>query len=597
MVSLVPHLVASHFLLLWLLSLVIIAASAAWLAPTIAPRSRRPRPSPQPTPGDITCAILFGLFLAFYVAMILYREDFAFFDNHLLTDFSVAGRALAPPIWPAEGRFFPLAFQEFNVLRFLTRSPVGYQLFSVGELFSLLVALWLLLGRFRLRDRVLLLSALLVTPAFSISFTGLVYPERDILVGLAILLVSLERYAQTRSRACFVSCLVSTHFVLYYKETVGVFVAAFALSFLLFQFFTKPPRSWREFVTESALPIALLAVCAIYAAFFLLATLPWGNSSYVAQHRQPLHSVLGTYLAIDWMAWLLLAVFLVRLARWFVREDRLDPLWDSLALAALAYFCSILAVRLIAGYYLAPVDLVAFLYLGRLAFTWLAAAPRPRVALLAAALICLLGHDAAYSWFRIIERKSLIIASRRLADFLGNYLSSARASSVDLYFPYASGHELETLSAYLKYRGIPLEEPGFLTRSRRPQFVIQGPGEFIANKCMEYSAYTCIHADRPSPGALLILTPDDNVRTSDVDALASSSVLLFRLKPPEYCRSKSSWLRFFYVISPEFAATGLPDHWLELDVFHIGGEKLPRSASASPNDAQRYSSSLICWLR
>jgi hypothetical protein len=572
-----PDAVASHFVLLWLLSLIVIAICGYWLSQrstSILPRlSRSARVLPV-TSVDVAALILFGLFLAFYVSVILYKEDFAFFDNDQFTDFSVAGRALPPPIWPTEGRFFPLAFQEFNALRFITRSPVGYQLFAVVQLLVVLLVLSAALGGFRLRYRLLLLSALMLAPAFSISFTGLVYPERDVLFWLAIMLFCLQRYSKTSSAVSFVSCLICAHFALYYKETVVVFIAAFAISYLLFHLCSEisaDRQSWRKFAKENVLYFGLLAVCAAYVTFFLAAMHSWGNSSYVAEHQQPIGSVFKTYLVIDWMAWLLLAVFLFRLVRWLSDKDELDPPWDSLAVGALAYFFAILALRLISSYYLAPVDLVAFVYLGRFALTVLPTTAKLGRALGGTVFVCLLVHDAAYSSFRVIERKSLIVESHRLADFLEGYLPKATGSAIDLYFPYATRHQLATLSAYLKYRGLPIAQSGFAKPSTGPQFIIESPAEFTANKCVEYSVYRCVHGDRPRPGALLVVMPDDHVDMGDVRELARNSTLLFRLDPPACCSSKSSSLRFLYVISPEFAATGLPEHWLQLDIFQARG--------------------------
>lgn len=522
---------------------------------------------------DIVCMSLFGIFLLLYIAIILYKEDFAFFDNEMLTDYSATGRALPPPIWPLEGRFFPLGLQEFNALRFLTRSPIGYQLFAVAQLLVVLLALSFVLREFRIRYQLLVLSALILAPAVSISFMGMVYGERNVVFWLAILLFCLQRYSQTRAPGYFVDCLICAHFALYYKEIVVILISVFATCHLVLDLLGGSPesdRSKRSFLKQNALYFGLLAVCAVYVTFFLATMLPWGHSSYVAEHSQPIHSVILTYLAIDWVPWILLAVFLVRLVWWLNQRGRLDNIWDSLAAGALAYFFVILALRLISGYYLAPVDLIAFIYLARLVLVWRPTARSAHVALVATGVVCLLIHDAAYSSFRVIERKSMVIASRRFADFLQSYSHQAAGSSLDLYFPYATGHQLATLSAYLRYRGLPLAETRAANERAGPKIKIDGPGEFTGNRCMEYSAYVCFHLDSPNPGVLVVVMPDDFVRLNEVSKLARNSVVLFRLKAPEFV-GDNSWLRSFYIISPEFAATGLPEHWLQLDVFQATG--------------------------
>jgi len=277
-----------HFLLFWFICLMGIAVAGRMIASRAAvslSRSNHSLVRSRPTPPEAVSAILFGLFLAFYVAMILWREDFAFFDNDQLTDFSVAGRALPPPIWPSGGRFFPLAFQEFNALRFITRSPAGYQLFAVVQVLIVLLLLVVILRELRPSYRLLLMAALMLGPAFSIAFTGLVYPERDVLFWLVIMLFCLQRYSETRSPASFVTCLIGAHFVLYYKETVIVLIAAFAISYLCLEFYAERHavrRFQQEFIRENALYFSLLAVCGVYVVFFASTMLPWAPSSYVA---------------------------------------------------------------------------------------------------------------------------------------------------------------------------------------------------------------------------------------------------------------------------------------------------------------------------
>jgi hypothetical protein len=589
LISFFREVITSHFLLLWLFSLVGIVVGGYWISrmsvPTSLAKAQGYARYLRLTSTDIAGLSVFGLFLLLYTAMILYKEDFVFFDNDQLTDFSVAGRALPPPIWPLEGRFFPLALQEFNALRFITRSPMGYQLFAVVQLLIVLLLLSFVLREFRISYRLLALAALMLAPAFSISFTGLVYSERDVVFWLVILLICLLRYSKTCAPSYFVACLVCAHFALYYKETIVVLIAGFAVCYLLFQLYgglTDRNRSWRGFFKQNSLYIGLLAVCATYVAFYVVAMFPWGHSAYVAEHSQPIGSVLQTYLVIDWLPWILLAVFLLRLVRLLNRTGGLDTMWDSLAAAALAYFFIVVGLRLISGYYMAPVDLIASVYLARLAFAWLTAARKAHVALAVSALVCLLIHDAAYSSFRIIERKSMIMASRRFADFLQSYSRDATDSTIDLYFPYATGHQLATLSAYLRYRDLPLAETGLANGRPGPRLRIEGAGEFTGNRCMEYSAYTCVHADTPIRGALVVVMPDDFVRMSDVSKLARDSAMLLQLKTPGLV-ADNSWLRLLYVVSPEFAATGLPEHWLQLDIFQTGEAREKRAAVSARN--------------
>src|SRR5215467_10959794 len=200
--------------------------------------------------GDGIAAAGLLAFLAAYIVLIFYKEDFAYYDDDMLTDFSVQGRNFLPPVWSALGRFYPLADQEFNLLKFITRSPAGYHALVALQLVVLVAVLFVVLRAFQVRYRVLILIAVMVMPSFLIPFTGFVYPERNVLFWLAVMLLCLQAYSDTRARIYFVGCLVATHFALYYKETVVLFIVAYAVTQLLLQLSAARRSgqvSWLEF--------------------------------------------------------------------------------------------------------------------------------------------------------------------------------------------------------------------------------------------------------------------------------------------------------------------------------------------------------------
>ena len=163
-----------------------------------------------------------------------------------------------PPVWSALGRFYPLADQEFNLLKFVTRSPAGYHALVALQLLVLVAVLFVVLRAFQVRYRVLILIAAMVAPSFLIPFTGFVYPERNVLFWLAVMLLCLQAYSSTKGRIYFVGCLVAAHFALYYKETVVLFVVAYAITQLLLQLSAARRSgqiSWSEFAKENALSV------------------------------------------------------------------------------------------------------------------------------------------------------------------------------------------------------------------------------------------------------------------------------------------------------------------------------------------------------
>jgi hypothetical protein len=575
----VVELFATHVLLLWLFSLLIVVALGLWLSnprqPLFPNRSSERRwhslaRFPELNFTDRMSVIGFLIFLTFYIALVFYKEDFAYYDDDMLTDFSVQGRNFLPPVWSTLGRFYPLADQEFNVLKFITRSPVGYHALVALQLVILVAVLFVVLRAFQVRYVVLIVIAAMVAPSFLIPFTGFVYPERNVLFWLAVMLLCLQSYLRTKARIYFVGCLVATHFALYYKETVVLFVGAYAITQLLLQLpaARRGGRiSWLEFAKENALSVGLLGVSAIYLVFFLIAMLPHRTFSYINGLREPLLSVLLAYLQIDWLSLILLVVLVMRFGLFLFSNGRLDPMWDPLAIGAIAYFFGVASLRINSGYYMAPVDLFALLYLANMSLLWLSRASRLRIAVLAIVFLSVFLHDIAYSSFRMVERKGVITTKSQFAEFLRGYLRVAKSRSVELFFPYSDGYHLMGLSSYLRYKGLPLAGQRAAGDETAPYLVIASREKFDDSRCVNYRDYACVHTESPVPGALIVILPDDDVSMSDVQRIAKDSDLLFSTNACASCTKPDSWFRSLHAISAEFSVKPLPEHWLQLGVY------------------------------
>ncbi len=581
--------VMTRFLLLWLLLAAFIAVAGFLLSGFSNPSPVSPVPQVASALDSINrrkfslvdglAGAAFLLFFFFYVFVIFHKEDFAYYDDDVMTEYSVQGVNYAPPIWPDIGRFFPLADQEFNVARYVTRSPIGYHALAVVELAILLVVLFFVLERLRLRYRFLIMAAAMLGPSFIIPFTGFVYPERNVLFWLAIMVLCLQRYTKTNASIYFVGCLLATHFALYYKETVVLFVVAYAVTRILLQFDAARRanrRSWLQLARENSLSIGILAVSTIYVVLFLVVMLPHHSSEYIAEHSEALKDVLSAYLHFDWLPFVFVPVLAIRFARFFISGAKLDLLWDSLGVGAAAYYFTILALRLNAGNYMAPVDFFALLYLAIIVSAWVAKPTHLRIALVAIAVAAFMIHDAAYSAFRMVERKETISTKVQLAEFLDKYAQTTRSGTIDVFFPYASAFHLMGFSDFLQYKGLRLASQNAAASGASPQLVIKGTGVYPNNRCMDYRAFPCIHEEQAGAGSLIIVLPEDHASALDVQNMSKDSSLLFSLDPPDSCTKRGSWLRSLHAISSEFSVTPLPDRWLCIDVF----KKRPDSAGA-----------------
>jgi hypothetical protein len=310
----------------------------------------------------------------------------------------------------------------------------------------------------------------------------------------------------------------------------------------------------------------MLGLSAVWAVLFVAALYPDTTFSYVATQRKGLSSVLLATSQINWLLPILLAVVILRFGRFMFSDGEIDPLWDSLAIGAVAYCFCILTLRMFSGYYMAPANLIALVYLARVAKAWLSKPTRLRVSIVAIALGCLLLHDAAYSSFLVIERKGMISTKSQLAKFLKSYVSTKKGDVIELYFPYAEGPPVMELSAYLRWKGFQLAGQSVRGPEAGPVLVVEGRADFSYNRCVEYANYTCIHADSAKAGALIVVMPDDDVPISGVDDIRRHAVSLLSVGGCGTWSRLVPWLRLLRTIHPQFWQHKLPEHWLRLDV-------------------------------
>jgi len=570
-------LLISYFLWLWFfVCILIVVAVWLWFDRGLGSRAGLrhgfeetiAKPPVQMSFADKVSASLFTLFAVGYIYLIFYKEDFSYYDDDLLIESTLQGRKFLPPIWPAIGRFFPLAGQEFNFLRFVTRSPFIYHVLVVVQLVVFLALIFLILRDLQVRYRCLIAAAAMVTPSFLIPFMGFVYPERNVLFGLAILILCLQRYAQDHSPVYLTGSLVAAHFILYYKETVVLFVVTFAfgcLALQLYQSRSDGQWSWWELAHENILPLGLLAVAGIYSILFLVVMLPYRHFSYISGLREPITSILIAYLHFDWLPFLLLVAVTIRVGRFLVGVP-LDRLWDSLAIGAIAYFFGILALKINSGYYLAPVDFLALLYFTNLARIWLQRPTQVRRFVIATVVICILFQNLAYSSFRLVERKGIIATKSQLAVFLKKYTESTHTDSVEVFFPNASGYNLMELASYLNYRGFRLDGQNTRSSGADPKLVFKGRETFEDNKCVGYRDYLCFHAENASPGALVVVLPDDPISAEELHSLTQNSTQLLAVEC-DICSAHHRWFDALHAISTGHSLTRLPDNWLQLHIF------------------------------
>jgi hypothetical protein len=557
--------------LFWPIWIAITAIGALLVIWAVPQRERVQQDPIQPRGQDwsrtsILAVTFLGVFLACYIAGSLGWEAFTYYDNSLFTLGTLAGQNIAPPIWPDAGRFWPLGFQEYNLLRHVTGLVTGYHALRIVLLVLLSGILLFFDEELSVRARVTLITLALITPGILVSFSGLIYPEWNLIFSLACLAWSVKRFEQTRSTAWAVAALIASQFMLYYKETAFLLLLGFAVGRLFLRCWKVDHAGW-DFKKlrdpESRLDVCLALLVVPFLLYYLAAMFPAYNTRYADVFRLSFPQVLSAYLKVDLLAWVFVAFVLFRITLILRRRVAPSLLWDGLALGGVAYIASYLALRMHAAYYLAPADLIAILYLGRVAMlSWEHMGLGARVGVLALLTFVLL-QDLSLSAFRIYERKNVIHAKAEMGRMIEARYESDPQNTKRVFFPFARTNSVMEFGAYLSYRGVPVEREshGSVAAS---SVVLVGKAIRDDGPCVHGKPLVCHRGALPEPGDLIVVLPDDVAQPEELNGYRQEGIEpLFSYHPSP---AIPSWLQPYvnrlHVVSPVFFHDPLPEHYL-----------------------------------
>jgi hypothetical protein len=499
-------------------------------------------------------------FLVLYILMLFVWEDFAYYDNDLLILYSVKGHGFPPPIWKGNGRFFPFGLIEYNVVSHFTKTPIGYQTLPAIQVLIVFGILLILDSQLSVRWRATLAIIALLTPSVYLSFASIILEERNVLFCLSLLLLSVRQFERSKALFSAVAAILCAQIMLYFKEVGFLLLGAFAVGRVLLRCMTGHHGRWqfdygRLWRQESRLDLCLASLALLFLVSYFIVMGIHGNIDYAIQAAHPTREVLRHYLQVDLLLWVFLAVVFGR-AYLIFRHLRLPWLfWDPLALGGVAWFLAYVRLSMFTAYYMAPVDLIAVLYVGRTVFlSWRESRPWIKVTVVILAF-SVLTQDVALTSFAVIERKNIIHAKAEIASVVKRRYLNGDGTIPKLFFPFGRAYRVMEFIVYLNYRGVPVDTA----------ILSHGP---IAKdgRCLEYRNVRCRPALEPGPGDLVIILPDDNASLADSSVYRRQGEVLFSYDP---CPSIPHWLYPFFGDFP--LAAGLynktrPDGWMHASV-------------------------------
>ena len=495
------------------------------------------------TPGTFAAMVMLAAFLGAYVTMILVWEDFAYYDNSLFISYTLKGRNYLKPIWPEQGRFFPLGWQEFNLLRHFTDTITGYHVLPIAQLVIFSWILLILDDEISIPARVALTILALVTPSILISFSGLIFPERNVLFFLASLVLSVRRFEQTKSIAWAVAAVVCAQIILYYKEPVFLLLFGFAAGRLLLRVRNAQNGQWdhhRLWDVESALDLCFASLAVLFLVYYFAVIGIHPKFEYGVDRRQPLIEILLTYTRLDFLHCLFMFVVLGRIYLILRHQAVASPLWDGLAFGGVAYVLAHYYLGIFNAWYLAPADLIAVLYVGRFAVLSLKKTGPCNKAIASMLVFTVLIQDVSLSALAVFERKNVIHAKVEIARVVQTYYGGHRGNALGLFFPFTTPYVIMEFASYLSYRGIPVEgAEGGPTALNSVTLTTSAATE--DGRCVKWSGLRCHTVKGPNRGDLVIVLPDDEASLAEASAYRAQGELLFSYEPrpriPQWLRS------------------------------------------------------------
>lgn len=563
----------------WPIWMVMAAASSiiAWSfsreQPVIGQGKSRPLLDSGPTPQAVMwtrragpALALLGAFLSCYICIILFWDDFTYYDNSMFTLHTLQGQNLDPPMWRNNGRFFPLGHQEFNLIRRFTHSVTGYHVFPIAEVLILSCILLLLDDQLSVVSRASLAGLALITPGVAANFDSLIFTERNVIIWLTLVVLCVRKFEQTKNNIYGVVAVVCAQLMVYYKEPAFLLLFGLSLGRTYLRGWDAARGVWdrrRLGDKGTRLDVCLAAVGIAFLLYYALVMLPHPNMQYADSERLPFVRVALNYLIVDPLAWLLAIVVAARLYLILVRNLAPCPLWDGLALGGAAYFGAYLYLRMFAAYYLAPVDVIAVLYIGRFVIlSW----GKTRIFSRAALCIFLgavLTEEIVLSACTLFEQKNVVRGKSEMAHAVAEQYRRT-GPGIRLFFPFTSPVLVMQFGSYLSYLGIPVEG---ITEAATSVTIISAsvPKD---GRCVDYEKVICHVGSRPEPGDLVIVLPDDEALLAETAPYRRQGRLLASYDPrPRIPAWLDPAVRDLRIASPHTVHGKLPDRWLEAAVF------------------------------
>lgn len=321
--------------------------------------------------------------------------------------------------YPRSGRFYPFAFLDLLILMKISTSP--YLFFGFNALlFALFCAIYIKIlelsnGKSTLNSVILALLA--TSSGFVTVFFGICYPEKVQIIWIALFMLFSLRTLQNPTHKNQLFGIIFLNIALYYKEPS--FVAAFAFGVVLLIYALQ---NRQKDLAKYALYILLSAL--IYALLYVLLVVVFNNvrEYYYQESFVFARELIRFALNDSLIAFGVGGIALWRICCVAIKKARIEPFFDALLCASLAYLSVFIALKMYNPYYLLPCfvfGIPSLLYFSRKYFHNLFIKICIILGLFGFAL-----QNLPSGIYKMIDLKAQGVQFERSVDFVASYLSA-----------------------------------------------------------------------------------------------------------------------------------------------------------------------------
>lgn len=266
---------------------------------------------------------------------------------------------------PYDGRFFPLASVDLNVLMQFFTSAYAYCFFNAIEVFCVAIVLWKLLeaifDTYQITPHykwiyIAILLGLLLHPGFVTIMLGILYPERLQVLFLLVFVYATFRFSLTNRVLYMIIGCITANLSLYLKEPTFLFIGF--VGFVNLIILVKNKSFNRSFVYYTLLALSAMIYLILYMWLIYPHIIKAYNDTKNIFIEQATHILKGiaNFALLDCFIMILLPTLgIYRLYQIWHKKEKFHSLFDTLTFGGILYILAFIKLRLFDQYYLIPV--------------------------------------------------------------------------------------------------------------------------------------------------------------------------------------------------------------------------------------------------